>query len=210
MAAENGDVERRLWAVADQLRANSGLKPSEYSRPVLGLLFLRYADGRFAEAEKALQPRPGSRLGAPTPDAFKARGVIYLTPEARFSHLPRRAARPGRERLSRRHDRLAGGRRNDPHDVAEAAGKERARRHRRDRAPHRRSDRGRGDRSAAAEPARTWSACSTSRRSTSSASLNSSRAARGRPRPKSCAGRPRSGRGRWRAATRHASISSNG
>ncbi len=87
MASGNGDIERRLWSVADQLRANSGLKPSEYSRPVLGLLFLRYADGRFAEAEKQLQPRPGSRLGAPTPDTFKARGVIYLTPEARFSHL---------------------------------------------------------------------------------------------------------------------------
>jgi hypothetical protein len=39
VASENGDIERRLWAVADQLRANSGLKPSEYSRPVLGLLF---------------------------------------------------------------------------------------------------------------------------------------------------------------------------
>ena len=50
-------------------------------------MFLRYADGRFAEAEKHLQPRPGSRLGAPTPDAFKARGIVYLTPEARFSHL---------------------------------------------------------------------------------------------------------------------------
>jgi type I restriction enzyme M protein len=87
MASEIGDIERRLWSVADQLRANSGLKPSEYSRPVLGLLFLCYADGRFAETEKQLQPRAGSRLGAPTPDAFKARGVIYLTPEARFSHL---------------------------------------------------------------------------------------------------------------------------
>jgi len=87
VASGNGDIERRLWSVADQLRANSGLKPSEYSRPVLGLLFLRYADGRFAEAEKQLQPRPASRLGAPTPDTFKSRGVIYLTPEARFSHL---------------------------------------------------------------------------------------------------------------------------
>jgi type I restriction enzyme M protein len=86
MASDIGEIERRLWSVADQLRANSGLKPSEYSRPVLGLLFLRYADGRFADAEKQLQPRAGSRLGAPTPDAFKARGVIYLTPEARFSH----------------------------------------------------------------------------------------------------------------------------
>ena len=87
MASDSVEIERRLWSIADQLRANSGLKPSEYSRPVLGLLFLRYADGRFTEAEKQLKPRPGSRLGAPTPDAFKARGVIYLTPEARFSHL---------------------------------------------------------------------------------------------------------------------------
>ena len=87
MASDIGEIERRLWSVTDQLRANSGLKPSEYSRPVLGLLFLRYTDGRFAEAEKHLQPRPGSRLGAPTPDAFKARGIVYLTPEARFSHL---------------------------------------------------------------------------------------------------------------------------
>ena len=87
MASENGDIERRLWSIADQLRANSGLKPSEYSRPVLGLLFLRYADGRFADVEKQLQPRSGSRLGAPTPDAYKAKGVIFLSPEARFSHL---------------------------------------------------------------------------------------------------------------------------
>src|ERR1700731_4864712 len=69
-----------------ELRANSGLTPSEYSRPVLGLLFLRYAEARFADAEKALKPRPGSRL-TPGPDAFKARGVLYLTPEARFSYL---------------------------------------------------------------------------------------------------------------------------
>lgn len=87
MASDIVEVERRLWSIADQLRANSGLKPSEYSRPVLGLLFLRYADGRFADAEKHLKPKPGSRMGAPGPDAFKARGVIYLTPKARFSHL---------------------------------------------------------------------------------------------------------------------------
>jgi len=54
---------------------------------VLGLLFLRYADGRFSLLEKALQPKPGSRMGAPGPDAFKAQGAIYLTPEARFPHL---------------------------------------------------------------------------------------------------------------------------
>src|SRR5262245_2585279 len=87
MASENGEVERRLWSVADQLRANSGLKPSEYSRPALGLLFLRYADQQFAKAGSQITPKPGSRRGAPGPDAFKARGVIFLTPEARFQYL---------------------------------------------------------------------------------------------------------------------------
>ena len=86
MPVDIAEIERRLWRSADQLRANSGLRPSEYSRPVLGLLFLRYAEARFTDAAKALAPRPGSRL-TPGPDAFKARGVIYLTPEARFSYL---------------------------------------------------------------------------------------------------------------------------
>jgi type I restriction enzyme M protein len=81
MAADIAEIERRLWGTADQLRANSGLKPSEYSRPVLGLLFLRYAEARFAEAEKMLKPKPGSRL-TPGPDAYKARGVIYPTPKS--------------------------------------------------------------------------------------------------------------------------------
>ena len=39
MASGNGDIEKRLWATADELRANSGLKASEYSTPVLGLIF---------------------------------------------------------------------------------------------------------------------------------------------------------------------------
>ncbi|MBT8006548.1 MAG: hypothetical protein HN602_03915, partial [Gammaproteobacteria bacterium] len=37
-------LENRLWAAADQLRANTGLTSQEYSRPVLGLIFLRYAE----------------------------------------------------------------------------------------------------------------------------------------------------------------------
>ena len=68
------------------MRANSGLKPSEYSRPVLGLLFLRYAESRFAEAERALKPKPGSRRTV-GPDDFKAQGVVYLPGKARFSYL---------------------------------------------------------------------------------------------------------------------------
>lgn len=50
----NNDIERRLWAAADQLWANSNLRPSEFSTPVLGLIFLRYADHKFAQAEATL------------------------------------------------------------------------------------------------------------------------------------------------------------
>ena len=40
----NNDVEKRLWEAADQLRANSKLKASEYSMLVLGFIFLRSAN----------------------------------------------------------------------------------------------------------------------------------------------------------------------
>ena len=40
---QNGtNIEARLWDAADELRANSKLKSSEYSVPVLGLVFLRF------------------------------------------------------------------------------------------------------------------------------------------------------------------------
>jgi type I restriction-modification system DNA methylase subunit len=53
----NGDItqlEKRLWESADQLRANSNLSASEYSNPVLGLIFLRYADHKFTVAQQEL------------------------------------------------------------------------------------------------------------------------------------------------------------
>jgi len=37
-------LEQRLWDAADNLRANSKLKASDYAEPVLGLIFLRFAD----------------------------------------------------------------------------------------------------------------------------------------------------------------------
>lgn len=52
--ANHTESEKRLWEAADELRANSKLKLSEYSVPVLGFIFLRYADQKFAEAEKKL------------------------------------------------------------------------------------------------------------------------------------------------------------
>ena len=54
MPAHHNDLEKKLWASADELRANSRLKPSEYPVPVLGLIFLRYADHRFTLAQREL------------------------------------------------------------------------------------------------------------------------------------------------------------
>ena len=54
MANNHNEVEKRLWDSADELRANSKLKSSEYSVPVLGLIFLRYAEYKFSQAEKEL------------------------------------------------------------------------------------------------------------------------------------------------------------
>ena len=85
-ATELQDVEKRLWAAADQLWANTGLKPSEFSTPVLGLLFLRYAEKRFAEAEAKLLGSGIERDEFEKSD-FQADGVLYLPEKARFSYL---------------------------------------------------------------------------------------------------------------------------
>jgi type I restriction enzyme M protein len=86
MPASVADVEGRLWDIADSLRANSGLRASEYSTPVLGLIFLRFADHRFAEAEKELVGTATGRRTVGKLD-FQARGAVYLPDNARFSAL---------------------------------------------------------------------------------------------------------------------------
>lgn len=80
------ELEKKLWSAADELRANSKLKSSEYSVPVLGLIFLRHADFRFSEVEKQLAGKSTGRRQVGKTD-YQARGVLYLPPEARFSRL---------------------------------------------------------------------------------------------------------------------------
>jgi type I restriction enzyme M protein len=86
MANNHSETERRLWAAADEFRANSELKSSEYATPVLGLIFLRYADFRFTQVEKELAGKGSGRRTIGKED-YQAKGVMYLPPKARFSHL---------------------------------------------------------------------------------------------------------------------------
>ena len=73
MPANTTDIEKRLWAAADELRANSKLKSSEYSVPVLGLIFLRYADYKFAIAELDLQSAQAGRRRSVGKTDYQAR-----------------------------------------------------------------------------------------------------------------------------------------
>ncbi len=82
----NNDIEKKLWAAADELRANSKLKSSEYSVPVLGLIFLRYADHKFAVAEKEFKGKSTGRRAIGKTD-YQAKGVLYLPEKSRFSWL---------------------------------------------------------------------------------------------------------------------------
>jgi len=86
MPGNHNEIEKRLWDAADELRANSALKSSEYSVPVLGLIFLRYADHKFSHVEKELAEKSTGRRKIGKTD-YQARGVMYLPEKARFSTL---------------------------------------------------------------------------------------------------------------------------
>ena len=83
------EIENRLWSAADELRANSRLRASEYSTPVLGLIFLRYADYKFTQAEQEIgSEAPSSRRRRTDPRTqYQARGAFYLPENARFQYL---------------------------------------------------------------------------------------------------------------------------
>lgn len=80
------EIADRLWETADELRANSHLKASEYSVPVLGLIFLKFADSRFTELETELAGKKSGRRVIGKAD-YQAKGVLYLPTEARFANL---------------------------------------------------------------------------------------------------------------------------
>jgi type I restriction enzyme M protein len=88
----------RLWAAADELRANSKLKASKYSTPVLGLIFLRFAEHRFEHAQGELEGASTGRRKISKLD-YQQQGVLYVPEKARFSYL---RALPDNEDIAKR------------------------------------------------------------------------------------------------------------
>jgi type I restriction enzyme M protein len=79
--------EALLWQSADTLRANSDLKSSEYSTPVLGLIFLKFADNKYSRYEKEIISEynhlKGTRREKPLPDIAIEKCGFYLQDHAR-------------------------------------------------------------------------------------------------------------------------------
>jgi type I restriction enzyme M protein len=84
-------LESDLWAAADNLRANSDLKASEYGTPVLGLIFLKFADINYRRHEAAIQAGfeklRGTRREMPIHEIAILKCGFYLPEEARYRYL---------------------------------------------------------------------------------------------------------------------------
>lgn len=88
--AATSALEKRLWDAADHLRANSGLTGQQYAMPILGLIFLRFAEARFTDLRAKLEAKgASSRQGSQVdnPSAYHAQGVVFLDPKARYDYL---------------------------------------------------------------------------------------------------------------------------
>ncbi|MFH2210336.1 MAG: N-6 DNA methylase [Pseudomonadota bacterium] len=84
-------LEADLWSAADKLRANSDLKSSEYATPVLGLIFLKFADNNYrrheAEIHAEYSKLKGSRREQKISDIAIEKCGFYLPDHARYEHL---------------------------------------------------------------------------------------------------------------------------
>jgi type I restriction enzyme M protein len=84
-------LEKDLWSAADNLRANSDLKASEYSTPVLGLIFLKFADNKYRAHEEEIiaeyQKLKGTRREKKLSDIAVEKCGFYLPDHARYDYL---------------------------------------------------------------------------------------------------------------------------
>jgi type I restriction enzyme M protein len=84
-------LENRLWKAADELRANSKLTATEYSFPVLGIIFLRHAHNRFVtakvEIEKSLPVHPTRGMRPMTKNDFLDAKAIFLPENSRWNTI---------------------------------------------------------------------------------------------------------------------------
>jgi len=85
------ELEDNLWDAANALRAHGGIKASDYAVPVLGLIFLKFAENKYSQFERAIlkeyQEAKGTRMEQSIQKIALAQCGFYLPDNARFNHL---------------------------------------------------------------------------------------------------------------------------
>ncbi len=85
----NVGYEAELWRMADALRGS--MDAAEYKHVVLGLIFLKYISDAFEELHAKLQAEKEQGADPEDPDEYRAKGIFWVPPEARWSHLKAQA-----------------------------------------------------------------------------------------------------------------------
>ena len=96
-------LEKDLWDSANSLRAYGGLKAADYAVPVLGLIFLRFAENKYTHYEpeilKEFNAEKGTRLERPIESIALSKCGFYLPDYARYDYL---LTLPGDESLAKK------------------------------------------------------------------------------------------------------------
>lgn len=91
MAEEIKQLEDKLWEAADKLRSDSGLKSTQYSTPLLGLIFLRFASNKYdkykAEIEREFAASQNTRNPKKREEIALSKCGFYLPEKSHFDYL---------------------------------------------------------------------------------------------------------------------------
>ena len=81
----------KLWDSANSMRAYGGIKASDYAVPVLGLIFLRFADNKYSQVESDIlaeyQKDKGTRMERTIAAIAIEKCGFYLPDDARYDYL---------------------------------------------------------------------------------------------------------------------------
>ncbi|CAA6805033.1 MAG: Type I restriction-modification system, DNA-methyltransferase subunit M (EC [uncultured Sulfurovum sp.] len=84
-------LEDNLWDSANSLRATGGIKSADYAVPVLGIIFLRFADNKYAMVEDIInaeyEAHKGTRMEVPIQKIAIRNCGLYLSEKSRYEYL---------------------------------------------------------------------------------------------------------------------------
>lgn len=91
MADELKQFEDRLWEAADKLRSESGLKSTQYSTPLLGLIFLRFASNKHDKFKDEIEAEYSASQNTRNPKTREEIALskcgYYLPEKSHFDYL---------------------------------------------------------------------------------------------------------------------------